>query len=555
MNFLESIFARLQRAGGVTVLEEIHGSMRLEATGDQLMCLVVQARDYITAQGMRRGERCALLAPNSIQWVAADLALMAEGIIVVPLYSRHSTAEIARILQDSLPVRILTSEASLFEVISTEFPGVPPMSLLSDVFAMPPGKPPGERAYQPPIRLEPDSPVTIIYTSGTSGEPKGVVLNISNITFMLGCTNGRLDALMRDPRRESPERVFHYLPCNFAASWIVVLTCLSRNSRLSFSSEILRIADELQVVLPDYFLNVPTLLERMRTAIETQIASRGRVTARFFGRARRAFMRHETKEATALDRLCLAMARPLIFAKIRRQIGSQLKALISGSAPLSLDTQFFFVMLGIPVMQGYGLTETTGICTLDDPARYELGRVGPAIPGIEMRLGDEGEILVRGPNIFPGYWNRQDETARAIEGGWFHTGDLGDVNENGNWRITGRLKNLIILNSGHNIAPEPIEEELLRQLPGASQVILAGNDRSFLLAVITGPVGEATVRAAVDKLNAALPHYERVRASLLEPEPFSIESGLIAANGKLRREAILRHLAERIEAAYRAVKA
>jgi long-chain acyl-CoA synthetase len=555
MNFLESIFARLRRAGSTTVLEEIHGGKRVEATGDQLLGLVAQARDYMTAQGIHRGDRCTLLAPNSIQWVAADLALMAEGIIVVPLYSRHSPAEIARILKDSSPVRILTSEPGLFDGISAEFPGTPPVSLLSDVFVRPAGRPPNDREFQPPIRLEPDSPVTIIYTSGTSGEAKGVVLNIGNVTFVLGCTNGRLDALMRDPQRESSEHVFHYLPCNFAASWIVVLTCLSRNSRLSFSSEISRIADEIRLVQPDYFLNVPTLLERIRTAIEAQVSSRGGTAVRFFGRAREAFMRQVRKEATAFDRIWLAITRPLIFSKIRRQIGPQLKALISGSAPLALDTQLFFIMLGIPVMQGYGLTETTGICTLDDPARYEPGRVGPAIPGIEMRLGDDGEILVCGPNVFQGYWNRQEETARAIEGGWFHTGDLGDVNENGNWRITGRLKNLIILNSGHNIAPEPMEEELLRHLPGASQVLLAGNDRSFLLAVIAGPVSELEVRAALENLNAALPHYKRVRAWLLEPEPFSVGSGLVAANGKLRREAILRHLAERIEETYRAAKA
>ena len=140
-------------------------------------------------------------------------------------------------------------------------------------------------------------------------------------------------------------------------------------------------------------------------------------------------------------------------------IGDNLKALICGSAPLSLETQLYFMMLGIPVLQVYGLTETTAICTMDDPRHVEPGRVGPAIRGIEMKLGENDEIIVRGPNIFPGYWNRPQETAKALRDGWFHTGDQGEVDATGNWRIIGRIKNLIILGSGHNIAPEPIEDE------------------------------------------------------------------------------------------------
>ncbi len=554
MNFLDAIFARLERAAGATVIEEIHGARRTGATGRDLLRRVAQVREFVVAQGIGRGERCALLAPNSIDWVATDLALMAEGIIVVPLYARHSPGEIARVLQDSSPARILTHDASLYRAIAAEFPAAPPVCLFSDVFAASQGPPPPGQEHPRPLPLEDHDPVTIIYTSGTSGEPKGVLLNAGNITFMLGCTNARLDALMHNGDHGVPENIFHYLPCNFAASWIVVLTSLSRNSLLSFSSEISRISEDLRLVQPDYFLNVPPLLERMRSAIETQVAARGILVARLFRRARQAFARTRDGADSLPDRFWLAVARWLLLGRIRRQIGTRLKALISGSAPLSQDTQLFFFLLGIPVLQGYGLTETTGICTLDDPARCEPGRVGPAIPGIEMRVSQEGEILVRGPNIFPGYWNRPEETARALEGGWFHTGDLGEVDGQGNWKITGRLKNLVILNSGHNIAPEPMEEELLRLLPGAAQVILAGNNRSFLLAVITGPVDAETAEVALATLNSGLPHYKRVRAWLHEPEAFSIENGLLAANGKLRREAILKQLAGRIEDAYRSAK-
>jgi long-chain acyl-CoA synthetase len=240
-----------------------------------------------------------------------------------------------------------------------------------------------------------------------------------------------------------------------------------------------------------------------------------------------------------------------VFPAIRKKmIGANLKALICGSAPLSLDTQLYFMMLGIPVLQVYGLTETTGICTLDDPRHVEPGRVGPAITGTEMKLGENQEILVHGPSIFPGYWNRPEETAKVLRDGWFHTGDQGEVNAAGNWKIVGRIKNLIILNSGHNIAPEPIEEEILERLPGGQQVVLVGNARSYLSALIAGAVGPDEVQVALDAANAGLPHYKQVRGFRIILEPFTIENGLLTANGKLRRDGIAQRFSAEIEEIY-----
>jgi long-chain acyl-CoA synthetase len=243
-----------------------------------------------------------------------------------------------------------------------------------------------------------------------------------------------------------------------------------------------------------------------------------------------------------------------MFPAIRKSIGPSLRALICGSAPLAVETQLFFMMLGIPVLQVYGLTETTGICTMDDPLHVEPGRVGRAISGIEMTVDDNGEILVRGPNIFSGYWQRPVETAKALEGGWFHTGDQGEVDASGNWRITGRLKNLIILNSGYNIAPEPIEQALAARLPEVRQVVLLGNQRSFLTALVTtAPTNgseQGQIRSAIQAVNAGLPHYKQVRAFHVVPEPFSIENGLLTTNGKLKRDAIAARFAAEIEQLY-----
>ncbi len=211
------------------------------------------------------------------------------------------------------------------------------------------------------------------------------------------------------------------------------------------------------------------------------------------------------------------------------------------SAPLALETQLFFKMLGIPVLQVYGLTETTAICTMDDPRRVEPGTVGPAIPGIEMKLGEGGEILVRGPNIFPGYWNRPEETAKALAGGWFHTGDQGEQTPAAIGASSDALKNLLILSSGHNIAPEPLEEKLAHAIPGAQQVVVFGHGRSYLIgAGDRRGASRIRPRAKSRRLNATLPHYRQIRAFHIEPQPLTIESGLLTANGKLRREAIAR---------------
>ena len=236
-------------------------------------------------------------------------------------------------------------------------------------------------------------------------------------------------------------------------------------------------------------------------------------------------------------------------------IGGKLRALICGSAPLSVQTQLFFMMLGIPVLQVYGLTETTAICTMDDPdAPVIPGRAGPAISEIEMKVAENAEIVVRGPNIFPGYWGRPEETAKVLRDGWFYTGDQGEVDANGNWKIVGRIKNLIILGSGHNIAPEPIEDKILSELPDAIQVVVVGNGRGYLLALVTGKVSGEKTQATLDLVNPGLPHYKQVRAFHLVEEAFTIESGLLTANGKLKRDLIAERFRNEIDTMYEASK-
>lgn len=547
MNFLENIFKQLEASPQTNFLQEMPEGKPVAVTGAELLEMIGHARAFITQKGLKKGERCGLLAHNSIRWVAMDLALMAEGLIVVPLYARQAPAELVAMMKDCSPALICCGDAELQRAIKQDWPDAPEQVLFDEVFmtrANAAGKP----------QLADDDPVAIIYTSGTSGEAKGVIINAANVGFILERTASRLDLLMNGATGQ--ERVYHYLPFCFCASWIALLSYLSRRSLVTLNLDLGKLAGEMRAAAPDYFLNVPALLERMRKAVDEQIWKTGGIVLSIYTRAKAAWMRKQEGATRASDGVWLGMANALVFPAIRKKmLGPKLKGLISGSAPLSIETQYYFMMLGMPVLQVYGLTETTGICTMDDPRRVIPGRVGPVISGLEMKLGENDEIMVRGPNVFTGYWNRRQETAKVLRDGWFYTGDQGEVDEAGNWRIAGRIKNLIILGSGHNIAPEPIEEKVLQHLVGAQQVVLVGNGRGYLSAIVTGSVTREQAQAAFDAVNPELPHYKQIRAFHLQAEPFSIDNGLLTANGKLKRDAIAARLKSEIEEMYQVKQA
>ncbi len=546
--FIGEIFSQLHAAGDKRILAEILDGKVTGVTGGELLELVRKARTFIASRGLQKGDRCGLLAANSIRWVAMDLALMAEGLIVVPLYSRQAPAELVAMMKDCTPSLLCSGDAALRDGIAQSWKEAPPQVLFDEIFA----GVDGVQLERPQVGK--DSPVTIIYTSGTSGEAKGVVLTAANVGFMLDRTAERLEQLMSGSAGQ--DRVFHYLPFTFAASWIALLTFLKRRSLVTINMDLAKIANDMRVVAPDYFLNVPQLLERMRRAVDEQLWQTGGVPQAIYARAKGAWARKQDGQSRAGDAMWLGLANRLVFPAIRKKmIGRNLKALICGSAPLNAETQLYFMMLGIRVLQVYGLTETTAICTMDDPNRVEVGRVGPAIPGMEMKVGEHDEIVVRGPNVFKGYWNRPQQTAEALRDGWFHTGDQGEVNAAGNWRIAGRIKNLIVLGSGHKISPEPIESAIARNLPGAQQVVVVGNGRGYLTAIVTGSLTAEHVQAALDAVNPELPHYKQVRGFFVRGEAFSIESGMLTVNGKLKRDVIAARMNNEIEEMYRVKQA
>jgi long-chain acyl-CoA synthetase len=550
MSFLDPIFARLESSADRVLLTELRDPAPVSFNGRDVLSMVTQARAFLSVRGLKRGDRCVLLAPNSVRWMAFDLAIMAEGLVAVPLYSRQAPSELVAMIKDCSPSLICCADRGLRDAVVEAWREAPAQALFDEIFAeRKQTGATGSWGERRAVRHTECDLVAIIYTSGTSGEAKGVMITAGNVEHILSCTSERLDLLMNNCPGQA--RVYQWAPLNFAAAWITILTSLLRGSSVFMNTDLAKIAGELRTVQPDYFVNVPALLERVRRAVDEQLWETGGIVRMIYSKAKAAYMRGRQHHATLADSIWLRLASTLVFPTIRKKmIGSNLKALICGSAPLNVETQLYFMMLGIPILQVYGLTETTAICTMDDPRQVVPGRVGPAIRGTEMMLGEKDEIMIRGPNVFPGYWRRPDETARVLRDGWFRTGDQGEVDEVGNWKIIGRIKNLIILNSGHNIAPEPMEDEILAQLPDAQHVVLIGNGRSYLSAIVTGELAADRVQAALDRLNGELPHYKRIRAFRISSEPFTMENGLLTANGKLKRDLIAQRFSKQIEEIY-----
>jgi long-chain acyl-CoA synthetase len=549
-NFLENIFARLQALPQRVILREVHseaGDKFVSVTAAELLSLVERARAWLRSRQIAPGERCGLVAVNSIHWIATDLALMAEGIVAVPLYHRQTAAELAAMLEDCQPRLVLTGDSETAAALTAAWPQMPPPVTLAEIFPAT-----AQRTANSAPRARSDSNLlTVIYTSGTSGEPKGVCLSIGNLNHMTGCTTERLDQLMAAKKRTGPDSIFLYAPMNFAAPWMLMLSALLRESVLTLSTDLNKLADEIRLAAPHYFLNVPTLLERVKRGVEDNLAKQFGPIQSLYKKARDAWQRQHVGRGKPFDSITVALGRKLIFSKVTARFGPNLRALICGSAPLAPETQQWFLMLGIPVLQAYGLTETTALCTLDDPRLpVEAGYVGRAVPGIDMQLAENDEIIVRGPNIFSGYWNRPEETGKVLRGDWFHTGDQGEVNASGNWRIIGRIKNLLVLNTGHKFAPEPIEDKLTQLLSAAQQIVLIGNARSYVTMLVAGKVEPAAVQGAVDAINLDLPHYRQIRNFHILPEGFTPDSGLLTANGKLKRDAIAKRYDAEINSMY-----
>jgi long-chain acyl-CoA synthetase len=443
-------------------------------------------------------------------------------------------------LRDAEATLLIVSDAALLASIEPHLPSGCALVRYEELFAQ-------EDAVTGAAESNADEPITIIYTSGTSGEPKGVMLSARNVDFMLDVTVERIGRMTEAGREE--DRVFHYLPLCFAGSRIMLWSQLRRGNPMFLSTDLGNLAEEMRTATPHYFLNVPVLLERIKAGVEKKLGEKPWLH-RLYANAIAAAGK-EVAARSGKDKLALALGERLLFPKIKKLLGENLEFLVCGSAPLAEATQRWFQILGLPVYQVYGLTETTGIVTIDDTDNVVAGRVGFPVPGCEIAIGEGGELLCRGPNVFAGYFRRPEASAEILRDGWFHSGDQAELDAAGRVKIIGRLKDVIVPESGHNVAPVPIEDRMQRAAVGIEQVVVVGHGRPYLTALVAGDIADHDLDAVREAVNAALPHYQRLRKAFRVPELFTPENGLLTANQKLRRKAIEAHYRDAIEEMYR----
>lgn len=538
MTFLDAIVDALSRDPSRVALSRDDGST---VTAGALLARAAQVRAGLRARGVAKGERVALLGSNSPDWLACDLATLAEGAVLVPLDPRQDAAERRALVTDAEARVVLVEDPAALS-------SLPGGVAIDDLCRGHEGA-----AFGPRVVVDGASPATIIYTSGSTGEPKGAVLTWANLDFMLAHTTLRLERLSGLPFGE--DRVVQVLPLCYAGSRVLALSSLRRGARVRLVADPKRFAAALEEEAPHYVLTVPLILERMRRAVHEKVAARGKALGRLLAEAEEGWARLEEGRATLRDRAVVWLARLLILGKVKKRVASRLRGIICGSAPLLPEHQRFFRLLGVEVYQGYGLTETTALCTLDVEDRVRPGWVGPALPGVELKVDAEGQLLARGPNVFAGYWRRPATLGFSADG-WFETGDLGDVDADGRWRITGRKSAVLALSTGHKVAPEPVEDALRLRIGGDAQVLAIGHGRPHLAALVAGAgVTEAQVARALEEHNAAAEPKKKVHAFALLDTPFTTESGLLTPNLKLRRAAIAERFRARVDALYQTAQA
>ena len=553
----------------------------------ELVEAVHRTAAYLEAAGVRKGDRVALMAENGPHWPTVDFATLALGAVVVPVYPTLTADQAAFIIADCGAELVFVQGVHRLEALLGERADMPAARdfVLIDGVTDAPGvrtleeilattEPMAEDDFATRAnQVDPNDLATFIYTSGTTGRPKGVMLthgNIaSNVEAALECLdiNGDYTALSFLPLSHSFERTTDY-------------TYFMRGVTIAYAESVQTVGENMGEVKPHVFVSVPRVYEKVLARVHENVAASSGLKQKIFhwavGVGREALpYRLAQKSPPGLLGLKLKLADKLVFDKLRERLGGRFVFATSGGAPLARDVAEFFWGAGIPILEGYGLSETGPVLTVNRHGATRLGTVGPAIPGIRLRIAEDGEILAKGPNIMRGYHNLPEETAESIDPeGWFHTGDVGELDDGGFLKITDRKKEIIVNAYGKNVAPAPIENAL-KSSRFIEQAMVVGDRRKFLAALLVPdyPVLESwareqgldgddrsallasePVRALFEEeiaaVNKNLAKYELVHAFELMPEDWTIESGELTPTQKIKRRVIVRNRAAAIDEMY-----
>ena len=546
---------------------------------------------YLKHEGIESGDRVAILSENRPGWYLADMAILSVGAIDVPLYPSLPPNQIEYILNNCGAKGIVVSNMLQLGKIMSIWQNLPDLNLvivmnrleepMEDVVDLNQAKDEGMKVLQEKpwildgIKTGPDDVATIIYTSGTTGLPKGVMLTHRNI-----CENVKSCSTVI--RIDETDSCLSFLPLSHAyertGGYYLMFAC---SAQIYLAESIETISLNISESRPTIIFTVPRLFDRMKTSILKAATSEGGMKQKIFFWAVRTGEKYHKQlsegKVSAFVNIQYGLADKLVYHKINKKFGGRLRYFVSGGAALPQKTGEFFQALGITILEGFGLTETSPVTHINRPEKVKFGTVGPAVKNVEVKIAEDGEILLRGPNIMKGYWKDEAASAEVLKNGWFYTGDIGEIDADGFLKITDRKKHIIVTSGGKNIAPLPIEN-LILDSPFVDQTMIVGEKRPFLIALIVPDfqklkefaaehnITARTNRQLIDNkeivqiyekllrnLSRQLATHEKVRKFLLVEEAFTLENGLMTPTLKLKRKEIIKKYNPEIDNLYNAL--
>jgi long-chain acyl-CoA synthetase len=554
-----------------------------DVTAGEFLAEVRAVAKGLVAAGLEVGDRVALLSRTRYEWTLFDYAIWFAGCVTVPVYETSSVEQVEWILTDSAARAVVAETpehtARLKEIRDR-------LGELHHVWSIETGNVTGAVAVLTTLGQEisdedleerrttagPDSLATLIYTSGTTGHPKGCMLTHGNFEFELTVA---IDELREIFEAEGASTLL-FLPLAHVFARIIQVGCIKAKVKLGHSADILHLLDDLAAFEPTFILAVPRVFEKVFNTASQRAAADGK--GRIFNRAADVAMAWsrglETGRTNVLVRAQHALFDRLVYGKLRQALGGACTYAISGGAPLGDRLGHFYRGIGVNVLEGYGLTETTAALTANAPDAQRVGTVGRPLQGTSVRVAEDGELLFKGGQVFLGYWHNDQATAEALDPhGWFHTGDVGEVDDEGFVRITGRKKEIIVTAGGKNVAPAVLEDRLRAHLL-VDQCVVVGDGRPFIGALVTldretiptwaeqhrktadldkllrDPDLRAEIEAAVAEANRAVSKAESIRKFTILPDEWSEEGGQLTPSLKLRRAVVMRDYVDDVEALY-----
>jgi long-chain acyl-CoA synthetase len=534
--------------------------------------------------GLKKGDRVAILAENRWEWAVADFAILALGAVDVPIYPTLTAQQIATLLSDSGARAIFVSSRTQYDKVSA----IKDQTHVERVVIMDEENTPDAVLFSSIVRdadthgskrdadfdaaasaVQPDDLATLIYTSGTTGEPKGVMLTHGNIASNVNYSTAEFGFLDTDT-------CISFLPLSHITARHLDYAILAQKAAIAYCPQFDKLPLAMTTVRPTIFVSVPRVYEKIRQEVERRAAlsaikSRMLNLALKLGRRHRETVLHGDVPASPLWHL----ARRLIYGKIQAAFGGRVRYYISGGAPLGLDTAYWFADIGVRILEGYGLTETSPVLAINSPVAARVGSVGKPLPNVECCIAADGELLVRGPNVFKGYWQKMEETQACFdEAGWFATGDIARIDDDGFLYVTDRKKELLKTSGGKLIAPQPIENRLKANFMVAhaalvgdrhkfASVLIAPNfialqewalEQGIVLTsrreLVEHPTVSELYKGIIDDVNAGLANFETVKRFRIVAEEWSLDTGELTPSLKLKRRVITERYAVHIAEFY-----